>query len=1359
MDDRVKKSVKKSVLALRKLLEKEDIPAILKQYGIFSDGRKVPLDKLSILDEQGKRRRLRLEVAIDREIHASKADEQLGIKRYCREVAFTYINRLIALRSMEVRGLIEECIKVRQEYSGRSLRHYRFIREFPESRFDHDDEDGLKAFLFSLFQELHDDIKILFDPLDEYSIVMPSYQALQESLRILNNDIPEEAFKEPELLGWVYQYFQAEEKDRVFEDVRTKKKKIQGDDIIPATSLYTERYMVDFLVQNSLGVLWMEMYPDSKLYEKWPYFVKDQDLKKREPRPVKSITFLDPACGSGHFLLVAFDLFAQMYEEERKMASEGRVPPDWSVPQEDVALTIIESNLYGIDIDLRSIQIAYLVLYLKMREHQIAAGASKKIPKKVNLIAADAVLLNTLEFALWSEEQFKNEPYVLNILKGIAGKLANLSEIGSLARPEEELKELIRKEKERLLASWKKVQIPEQKLLFKELMTSAQQELPFEKVTDEEFWAGVMNKVLHSLDDFYKKAAEQGDMRAQVLAHEADRGFKFLELCNKKYDVVATNPPYMGSKNMGQELKSFVQKFYPEGKRDLYAAFILRNLDWTKERGFVAMVTQQSWMFLRSFVKMREFILKETCIQTLPHLGEHAFSDPGAAGAFVVLFTLANKKPEEEHRLVAFRLIEPSSSVDKIVSLNNVLRIQAADGKFDLSQLNLKRIPSSPFVYWLKPNFFKLLESGKRMAGIADVKQGLATGDNLRFVRFWWEVLPENEGKVVNGKAISGKWFSYEKAGGYRKWWGYHFYLVDFSRSAINYYVRYGRFQNQEYFFRKGLTYTLMARGKMGCRFIDKSIYDVASISIFPNEHQSDRFIASILNCRVSTYLMRAIVQDLKFHLGYTELLPVPTQCSSLLAELGEACFRNKRHIVDLDLSEHDFDRSNILQNDKQFKFTYNNYISKLDMLCAALHTFEGVIEKEYMRVSGLHLDDIKPMQKDLGVPAGWFPLISGYDSIPETDVCEIPGEVTEYLRRHERIDPSENELLKIKNKLRTLYEAGPGTKTEELENDEEGEAQSEEEEEEDETIIGEKIPIPTETFLEELSVKMKIHPISIYWLLKELREEDGVICWPEYKRYAEDYFTVLILRLLGFRWPKQIEAGEPVPDWGDPDGIIPITEHTGEKTLLERLRDRLAEQFGEDKVSDIEAEFSDILFNAACKEAQLKKKKPPKKRTTIGEWLEKEFFKRHISQFKKRPIAWHLTSSNGSFQLLLFCQKVSLDMLKSIKNRYLAKTQSYCFALKERARLEEPLPEALSRGRLEAILEELEEFQEKIDQLIKMPYEPLIDDGVRVNIAPFQKLGLLTSPVLAPKDVDRAIADRNRWREDDKEQHYSWQI
>ena len=964
------------------------------------------------------------------------------------------------------------------------------------------------------------------------------------------------------------------------------------------------------------------MYPDSELCEKWPYFVKDQNFEPREPRPVRSLTFLDPACGSGHFPLVAFDLFVQMYEKEARLANEGKIPREWVVPKEKIATTIIESNLHGIDIDLRSVQLSWLVLYLKMREHQDSVDAPKSLPEKVNLVAADASLLDTPEFLSWCEERFKKEPYVLNIIKGVAKRLHNLPEIGSLARPEEDLKELIKKEKERLLAAWKGV--GEKQLAFEFHLTKEQQELPFDKVTDEQFWNELTRRFLRMLDVFLKRTREE--MRERLFATDLQRVIIFLDLCRKRYDVVATNPPYMGSKNMGKELKDYVQKAYPEGKRDLYAAFIQRNREWPKGRGIVAMVTQQSWMFLRSFVKMREEIVKENSLQTLAHLGEHAFDDPAAAGAFVVLFTLANEKPEEEHRLVVYRLIGPKSAKVKKEVLFNTIKREIVPMIYSPLQSNFVNISESPLVYWLKKTFMYILIKNKKLHDYATVHDGMTTGDNDRFLRKFWEVIFPNK-----------RWFPYKKGGGYCKWIGFDEFVVDWEddgkriKAMPNSFIR-----NEEKYFKEGLTYSLTARGSLGVRVMIQSLFDPSGISIFPHSINLN-VLQGILNTHICSYILRAFSSSISFNGGYVSNLPLPSDVTDPTSKLKnielltQLCANLKRRVISGDICEREHD-DNLISSTYPLsleKVTFH-YLELIHLECAILHATETSIEMIVSQAYNLRNSEMDDVFENTGTSAGWHPLITGYDTIPQTNICEIPKEVVEYLDNHKHINPSEEELSQIKSRLRALYEAGPGVKLEDVIDKEE--TQESDEENEADTLIGKRIPIPTETFLEELSVKMEIHPVSIYWLLKEMREKEGVVCWPEGKRYVEDYFAVMILRTLGFRWPKQIEAEEPVPEWADKDGIIPITDHMGEKTLLECIRDRIGAEFGEDRIGAIEQEFSDIFRNAAGKEAEIKGKKAPTKKTTLAQWLEREFFKRHTRQFKKRPIAWHLTSSNGTF-------------------------------------------------------------------------------------------------------------------------------
>ena len=257
-----------------------------------------------------------------------------------------------------------------------------------------------------------------------------------------------------------------------------------------------------------------------------------------------------------------------------------------------------------------------------------------------------------------------------------------------------------------------------------------------------------------------------------------------------------------------------------------------------------------------------------------------------------------------------------------------------------------------------------------------------------------------------------------------------------------------------------------------------------------------------------------------------------------------------------------------------------------------------------------LREEDIDFLANRLGIPVGWFPLIVNYDKLPklpnELALHSILEDLSENLTKHEHTNLNQKEITQIKVRLKSLYEAGPGAKNiDQEENDE----LTEDNEGEEEIASGAHIPIPTETFLEELSVKMQLHPISVYWLLEELRAE-GARCKPEELRLLEDRLSVLILRLLGHRWPKQLEAGEPVPAWASSDGIIPLVAGTGEATLAEQVRARLRAEDGELGVQQTEALLTELTG------------------LSLEEWLRRRFFSRHVSQFKYRPIAWHLAST-----------------------------------------------------------------------------------------------------------------------------------
>jgi hypothetical protein len=450
-------------------------------------------------------------------------------------------------------------------------------------------------------------------------------------------------------------------------------------------------------------------------------------------------------------------------------------------------------------------------------------------------------------------------------------------------------------------------------------------------------------------------------------------------------------------------------------------------------------------------------------------------------------------------------------------------------------------------------------------------------------------------------------------------------------------------------------------------------------------------------------------------------------------------------------------------------------------------HTAEAMLDEIVFALYGITLkESASDLLVGIGVPPGWYPLICGFDSLPADpqDMARVAG-LPNWIGNHIRRDLTKDELGAVRRQLQELYEAGTTSGPSEAEPALAAAAENDDEE----AAVGRTIPIPPETFLEDLSRKITIHPISVYWLLHELREKERVVSEPELIRFVEDYVSVMVLRLLGHQWPREVEGREPIPAWADNDGIIPMLEGASEPALIARVRARLAEDFGADRAGAVEREFQEITG------------KP------LAAWLASDFFKRHISQFKKRPIAWQLasTASNAkrrgrgaaqtapAFACLLYYHRLDTDFLPKLRTQYVGPLRT---SLQTELVALEKIPKRSAdqdarRVELEGKLEELKAFDAQLEQVLalgfaspvidaiaaKEPldkwtsrdgrapapvtrdaflaqerrYDPDLNDGVRVNVAPLQRAGLLAADVLAAKDVEKAIADRAEWRADER--------
>jgi hypothetical protein len=1159
-----------------------------------------------------------------------------SVEAFIRESAYTWANRLLALRCMEARGLIDEVVLQKDVYGGKSLAHWRFVQRDPAAA--EGEDEGLFATLLAAFELHAERLPRVFHPAAPGLALRPTLAALRRCLALLSGtqkprsaDPADDAvFSAPDALGWAYQFWNTDTKERVFAAVRTKSAKIEGADIIPATQLYTEPYMVRFLTQNSLGATWAAMHSDTRLAQRWDYFVRDADRPSMQPRSAATLTMLDPACGSGHFLLAAQADLWDMYEEEGAFAGDpvGR------------ARAILEHNLYGLDIDERAVQIAEAALWMaaaeKLLEHQVdlhERDAGDHLPLsgvQMNLVATNIRLPGEGEQL---EAFLKKHPDAAPLRKALSEVfrgLAHVDELGSLVKiegPVDDLLKQLQKEHERTRA-YGGIQTD---LL---RSTTAQGALPL-GVESYEVWK---DRTLRRLEAHFAAEAVDADLSRRFYGQAAGKALQAFDLLSRRYDVVLANPPYMGSKNMGEVLRPYVETHYAPGKRDLYAAFMLRCLELCTHGGAVAMVTQHSWMFLRSYADLRsrlvplpvkpgeepqlveKGILHEQHVAFLAHLGRYAFSEIGNAVVAPVLFVLRNAPPNEGARAWSCRLNLPREAQLQA----DLLRAAAHDSTqpyvFQPRQAQILQIPQRPLAYWLREHFYQIL-AGPKLGQVAKVAQGMATAEDGRFVRFVWEA-PRTTWTYVRPQ--DGRWAPFDKGGGYVRWFGHQWWLVDWQHDGARINGTPGpRVQNTQYFFQAGWNYSRMAQGAMGARFQDQpgAFSDKGPGIFFKSERT-----AHYCNCRIFSFFVRTSSPSLAFEVDSVVRAPIPamTPESAEPRIAAGTLVQGKRALVSRDLTERAFNSH--LGSAPTMRSWARDVLLQTFAESAVLHTLEGESERDAFAAYGLDKADTATITAEVGTPAGWFDLVDGHT---DTDALTWPPGCTAPVLPAARVQPPPGTTL------RAALEAGPGSIGAGEDDD-----SDDSDEDGDEGLTGK--PIPASTFLEALAQRFGVHPISLYSLLRAGIESEGWRCPPEEQRLVRDRLTVMILHLLGHQWPTQVAAREPLPEWADGDGIIPITEGTHEDTLLTRMRARLAAEFPGSTLPEIERDIAELIGQS------------------LKAWIEGGFFRHHCKkeQFRRRPVAWQLQYTAPEVGVVFACfihfHALNADLLPKLRNHYI---------------------------------------------------------------------------------------------------------
>ena len=628
MEQALRNQLYSTVVQCRRLLESDFSLQLEGTYGVHADGTFEPLKDLAHLDAVGRADREAIEATV-RHQEVGGMDRQATVERYVRESAFTFLNRLAALKLMEhpSRALLQPSVGAGDQSKG----FQQFSMISPEAMRAQSD-GGYRLYLELLFDDLGQALGVLFDRTLPTSILFPTQPCLHEVLGLINDPALEPAWAEDETIGWIYQYFTPTE---LREEARKASSAPRsGYELAFRNQFYTPRYVVAFLADNTLGRLWWEMREgETRLGQQCKYLVqrgpccvlrdgtRNTQHVSRPKRDPRELRILDPAGGSGHFLLYCFDLLLIIYDEAYDDLDLGPALradyPDREEFRRAVPKLILEHNLYGIDIDLRAVQIAGFALWLRAQRAWAEIGL--KVRQRPRIERTHVVCAEPMpgEYDLLGEFARDLRPAVLgNLVREIWEKMKLAGEAGSLLKIEQEIRAAVHKARETLAALPPAIQLT--------LFGPAEpQQLPLRldprDLHDEAFWAEAEGRVVEALREYARRAREGQHVARRLFADDALQGIAFVDLLQRPFDVVLMNPPF-GAASSGS--KDCIARAYPRTKNDLYAAFVERGLELLREGGYLGAITSRTGFFLTSFQKWREeILLKEAHLIAVADLG------------------------------------------------------------------------------------------------------------------------------------------------------------------------------------------------------------------------------------------------------------------------------------------------------------------------------------------------------------------------------------------------------------------------------------------------------------------------------------------------------------------------------------------------------------------------------------------------------------------------------------------------------------------------------------------------------------------------------------------------------------------
>ena len=864
---------------------------------------------------------------------------QDGFEQVMEEVAYTWFNRFTALRFMEVNNYLPSHTRVFTNENGEfkpqiladaiqlDLEGLNMDKVF-ELKDANKTEELYKYLLITQCNALSGILPRMFQRLSDYTeLLLPDYLLREGSvIEQMIALIPEEDWTDQvQIIGWLYQYYNSEKKDDVFAALK-KNVKITKENIPAATQLFTPDWIVRYMVENSLGRLWLEGHPDVKEQflpteeeqsayakgnrdpedTKWHYYLEEAEQEPEVQAQLAEIRkeyaaltpdqlkVIDPCCGSGHILAYMFDVLMKIYESYGYM------------PREAVA-SIVENNLYGLDIDERAAQLAYFAVMMKARQYDRRFFSRGIQPHVYAIVESNHVDQFAVDYFCNGDAKLKAA------MDTILSELHDAKEYGSILT-----------------------------------------------VTPQDWSA---------LYDRFEEITKDINMSRETALRELLPLVQVAEALAQKYDVVVTNPPYMGASKMNSKLNEFVKNNYADYKSDFFSAFVIYASQITKQSGYCGFFTPYVWMFIQSYEKMRTYLYNYATIETLIQFEYSAFEE---ATVPVCTFTFQNRHLQKKGcylRLVDFR---GGMEVQRQKTLE-AIKNHDCGFYYEQSTNNFSKIPGSPVAYWVSKNLFADFSDGNLLKNMAEPKSGLSTTDNNRFLRFWYEVSIRNISFTITDideTVDKTKWFPIAKGGEYRKWYGNNDYVVNWLNNGAEIKeatkgAAGGRIVSPEYYFKKFITWSGISSGVPSMRISEHAIFGSGAKALLSDEGLYNYL--AFLNSKVAFSILKILSPTLNYEAGHIGNIPVCFQMSEMIEKITIDCIKLSRKDWDSFETSWDFQKHPLLRKVSTIAEAFDQWQAECDNRFNQLKANEEELNRIFIDTYGLQ-EELTPEVEDKDV-------------------------------------------------------------------------------------------------------------------------------------------------------------------------------------------------------------------------------------------------------------------------------------------------------------------------------------------------------------------------------------------------------